>query len=156
VTDGKRLYVGARDGLHALDCETGKAAWPAFATERRIEATPLVVGSVIYAACHDHTLYAVDAETGKELWYYRGERSIERAPVLGECGEDARPCVIAVDRLGTVMAVERSLSVAESETSGQWMKVALAYADGGDFAHGAELLRRMVNFSRRPSCEGWR
>ncbi len=140
VTDGKRLYIGARDGLHALACETGKAAWPAFATERRIEAASLVAGDVIYTACHDHVLYALDAETGKELWHYRGELSIERAPVLGECGGDACPCVIAVDRQGTVMAIGRSLSVAESETSGQWVKAALVYADEGDFARGAELL----------------
>jgi outer membrane protein assembly factor BamB len=140
ATDGSRLYVGAQDGLYALDCETGKPAWPAFATERRIAATPLVAGERVYAACHDHVLYVLDARTGKELWHYEGERRIEQAPVLAACGADERPCVIAVDRQGAVMAVERSLDAAESEAAGQWVQAALACAAGGNFARGAELL----------------
>jgi len=58
ATDGERLFVGARDGLHVLDLADGRQAW-AVPTERRITASPVVAGGVVYAPCHDHRLYAL-------------------------------------------------------------------------------------------------
>jgi outer membrane protein assembly factor BamB len=139
ATDGEQLYVGARDGLHALDLADGHEVW-AFSTERRIEAASLVVGGVVYATCHDHHLYALDAATGRELWRYEVGRRIEVPPVVATCGEPPTPCVLVADRGGTLTTIARPLSAAEHEAAGHWVEAASAYAAMGQLAHGAELL----------------
>jgi outer membrane protein assembly factor BamB len=139
VTDGERLYIGAHDGLHALDLADGHERW-AFPTERRIAAAPVVVGGVVYATCYDHHLYALDTATGHELWRYEVERRIEVPPVVATCGEPPRPCVLVADRGGTLTAVARPLSAEGHEAAGHWVEAASAYAALGQLARGAELL----------------
>jgi outer membrane protein assembly factor BamB len=125
ATDGHRLYVGARDGLYALDLREGQVVWH-MPTARRITAAPLARGNgVVYAAGHDHRLYALDADTGTELWHVELERRVEAAPVIG--GD----LVLAVDRGGHVVAVQEVLDDVER---------ASALASTGQFRRAAELL----------------
>jgi len=138
ATDGERIFVGARDGLHALNLAGGSELW-AFPTGRRITAAPVVTG-VVYAACHDHRLYALDAATGRELWRYQVGRRIEVPPVVATCGEPPMPCVLVAGRGGTLTAVARPLSAGEHEAAGHWVEAAFAYAALGQPARGAELL----------------
>lgn len=151
ATDGERLFVGARDGLHALSLMDGRAVW-AWPTPRGITATPVVVGDVVYAACHDHCLYALDAATGRELWRRQVGRRIEVSPLPADCGEPARPCVLIVDRGGAVTAVARPLSAEEYEVAGYWE--AAAYAGLGQVERGAELLE--AHDERLGAAEMWR
>ena len=123
ATDGERLFIGARDGLYALDLNDGRELW-AYPTSRRIAATPVVTGGVVYAACHDHHLYALDAATGQEMRRHQVERRIELPPLLVNCGEPARPGVLITDRGGTLTAIARPLSAAELEAAGQWVEAA--------------------------------
>ena len=139
ATDGERLLVGARDGLHALGLAGGGELW-AFPTPRRITATPVVTGGVVYAACHDHHLYTLDAVTGRELWRYEVGRRVEVSPVVATCGEPPTPCILVADRGGVLTAVVRPLSAAEHEATGHWVAAAAAYAGLGQFARGAALL----------------
>ena len=139
TTDGERLFVGTRDGLHALDLADGQEVW-AFATSRRVTAAPVVAGGVVYAACHDHHVYALNAASGKELWQYGSERRIEVPAALASCCEPPVPCVLVTDRGGSVAAVARPLSAAEHETAGNWLQAASAYANLGQPARGAALL----------------
>jgi outer membrane protein assembly factor BamB len=113
ATDGQRLYVGTRDGLHALALADGRDTW-AFSTERRIMAAPAIVGGVVYVTCHDHHLYALEAATGRELWHYKVGRRIEVPPVVATCGEPSTPCILITDRDGTLTAVARPLSAEEA------------------------------------------
>ncbi|MCP4539780.1 MAG: PQQ-binding-like beta-propeller repeat protein [Chloroflexi bacterium] len=138
TTDGVHLYVGARNGLHALTLADGGEAW-FFPTSRRIEAAPVVSGGVVYAACCDHFIYAIDAVTGRELWRYElGRRRIEVTPVLAAC--DETPCLLAIDRDGTLTAIARPLSAQEHKDAGHWVKAASAYVALGHPARGAQLL----------------
>ena len=139
VTDSEWLFVGARDGLHALDLADGREMW-AFETPRQIAAAPVIASGVVYAACHDHHLYALDGASGKELWQYEVGRRIEVSPVLASCGEPSIPCILVADQGGNVTAVARPLSAAEYEAAGRWIEAASAYADLGQLAHAAELL----------------
>jgi len=139
ATDGERLFVGAHDGLHALALDGGHKLWT-FSTLRRITATPVVTGDVVYAACHDHHLYALDAATGQELWRYQVERRIECSPLVTACGRPPTPSVLIADRGGTLTAVARPPSAAEHEAAGQWIEAASAYAAQSQFARGAALL----------------
>jgi outer membrane protein assembly factor BamB len=110
VTDGRALYVGARDGLHALDPADGHELW-AFPTPLRIEAAPAVAGGVLYAACYDHHLYALDASSGHELWRCPvGEQRIEAAPLVAACAGLAKICVVAASRDGTLSAIACSMA----------------------------------------------
>ncbi len=122
TTDGERLYVGARDGVHALDPSAGEEVWHV-PTARRVEAAPVVQGEVVYATCHDHHLYALDAATGQALWSCAVERRIEHSPVLTHGDADA-PYVLIADRGGTLTAVARPLSAAEHEAANHWREAA--------------------------------
>jgi outer membrane protein assembly factor BamB len=121
ATDGDSLYVGARDGLHALG---GDVVWHV-STERRITAAPVVADGVVYAAGHDHNLYALDAATGLELWHVELTRRIEVAPAIG--GD----LVLVADRDGHVVAVKRTVSATVR---------ASAHAATGEFRRAAVLL----------------
>ncbi|MDY7078467.1 MAG: PQQ-binding-like beta-propeller repeat protein [Chloroflexota bacterium] len=139
ATDGERLFVGARDGLHALGLADGREVW-AFPTQRKIMAAPIVAGGVVYATCHDHHLYALDRVTGREQWQHEMERRIEVSPVVAACGESASSCVLVADRGGTLTAVARPISAEEHETGGRWREAVAAYAELGQFDRCAELL----------------
>ncbi|MGC9395150.1 MAG: PQQ-binding-like beta-propeller repeat protein [Anaerolineae bacterium] len=149
VADGERLYVGARDGLYVLDLD-GHIVWH-LATERRITAAPVVVGGVVYATCHDHHLYALDAATGKELWRYAMERRIEVSPLVlstdtteavfsAQSGETVEALALVADAEGNIAALARPLSAVEHEVAGHWREAASAYAELGQFARRAALL----------------
>ncbi|MCP4653921.1 MAG: PQQ-binding-like beta-propeller repeat protein, partial [bacterium] len=99
-------------------------------------------GGVVYAACHDHHLYALDAATGQELWRHEVERRIERPPLLANCGEPARPGVLIADRGGTLTAVARPLGAAELEVAGRWAEAAEQWQDLGWFLKQAEALEK--------------
>jgi|GEM_PF-1860708 len=152
VTDGERLYVGARDGLYALALD-GQSLWH-FSTAQKITATPVVVSGVVYAACWDRSLYALDAITGRELWRYAVERHIEVAPLIfstesteGISSVESLPSVetrqayaVIADADGTLTALIRPRSAVEYETAGQWQEAACAYAALEQPARGAALL----------------
>jgi hypothetical protein len=137
VADGKRLYVGASDGLHAFDLADGRPVWH-FPTARRIEAAPVVAGGVVYAAGHDHYLYALEAATGRELWRYAAKRRLEVAPLLAATPE---PWLILADREGRLTALPRPLRPLEAEAAGQWLSAATGYAAQGELARAAALLQ---------------
>ena len=150
--DNQRLYVGARDGLYALNLADGDELWR-FSTERRIEAAPVLHAGVVYAACHDHHLYALDAARGEELWRCEVERRIEISPVLARCGDLPEHCVIIADRGGTITAVARPLSAAEHEAAGHWLDAAKFYENLGQQEHAAELYGKAGDW--RKAAELW-
>jgi tetratricopeptide (TPR) repeat protein len=139
ATDDERLFIGARDGLHALDLGNGREVWH-FPTERRITAEPVVTGDVVYVGCHDHHLYALDTATGQELWRRETERRIEVPPVVTICGKPPTLCVVVADRGGALVASARSLSAEELEAVGQLSEAASVCAEPEDLARSAELL----------------
>jgi tetratricopeptide (TPR) repeat protein len=137
ATEGERLYVGSREGLHVLDPAGGHELWH-FPVERGLTATPVVVDGVVYIACRNHYLYALDAVGGQELWRYgETERRIQVPPLVTA---GPRPLVIIADRGGTITALQRPLSPAEHEAAGNWTEAASAYAALGQLTRAAELL----------------
>ncbi len=98
AVSGELVYVGARDGLHALDTRTGREVWQ-HPTRHYIAARPIARGNVVYAACRDHHLYALDATTGHPLWQTEAEHGLKVAPVVKD------EAIVSVDRVGQVRAV---------------------------------------------------
>jgi outer membrane protein assembly factor BamB len=75
VSDGKLLYAPNGDGnLYAIDPaqqenNQPKLIWK-FSTGNRLWSLPLFADGKLYQGSFDHSLYAVDAATGKELWRF--------------------------------------------------------------------------------------
>jgi outer membrane protein assembly factor BamB len=151
VSDGERLYVGARDGLYALALADGRAVWH-FPTARGVSAAPIVAGGVVYAACHDHHLYALDAASGEEEWHYEVERRIEVSPLLAACGDPPRLCVVVADHGGALTAVARPLSAEEHEAAGHWLEAAAAYTARGLARQRAEVLEQRARSLEEAAC----
>ncbi len=61
------LYIGADEALVSLDPESGKKRWR-FGTDRVLRAPPSVIDGVAYLGSADRHIYAVDTESGEELW----------------------------------------------------------------------------------------
>jgi outer membrane protein assembly factor BamB len=139
VTDGLRLFVGARDGLHALDLTDGHEVWH-FPTERQITAAPIVIGSSVCVGCRDHNLHALDGATGRELWRHEVDGRIEVPPIMVPCGESLTPCVLVADRGGILVAIALPLDAEDYEAAGRWVEAASVYAAQGQFVQGAKLL----------------
>ncbi len=160
ATDGLRLYVGARDGVHALDPEGGHTAWH-FATGRRVEATPVVAGGVVYAACHDHRLYALDAATGAELWRHEMQQRIEVPPLVTPDGLH----IIIADHGGTLIKIARPLGAEELEVEGRWAEAAELWRAAGEvgraipafkqaemWAQAAQLCEMLEQWAEAAEC----
>ena len=85
VSDGKRLFVGGRRGLQALDIHDGSLVWQ-MESPRRVVARPLLYRTIVIVAGHDHIVRGLDAETGEEQWRWEGERGYEIAPIVTPAG----------------------------------------------------------------------
>jgi outer membrane protein assembly factor BamB len=95
---GNKLVIGSRGGqVVALDVADGKTLWQTPVSggvdaEARFDPS---YGQV-YVGTDDGFIYAVDPESGKIRWSYRGKGAIERRP---ELGGDAIYVASAADRL---------------------------------------------------------
>ncbi|MBN1139452.1 MAG: PQQ-binding-like beta-propeller repeat protein [Anaerolineae bacterium] len=131
ATDGTRLFVGARDGLHALSLD-GDEAW-VFATEGRVAAAPAAADGVVYVTAHDHRLTILDADSGREMERVELAHGIEVAPTLS----DER--VIAADRDGNLVAVERVLGAEGYAQRGRWAEAASTHIRRGRLVEAAQV-----------------
>ena len=79
---GGKVFVGGRDKmLHALDINTGKAAWT-FTTRARIDSSPVVVGNRVVVGSGDGKLYIVDAASGKSTFEFEAGGAISASPAV--------------------------------------------------------------------------
>lgn len=79
--DSGRLIVGTRDGKLRSVGEGGHVAW-SFTTRGPFEAGATIQDGVVYAACADGALYALDAKTGNLHWQYDAKEELATQPVL--------------------------------------------------------------------------
>jgi outer membrane protein assembly factor BamB len=78
------VYFGDSDGrVYAVDVETKslKPGW-AFEADEAIWASPLVDDQRVYVASMDHSLYALEAETGAVIWSTELGGAMAAAPIL--------------------------------------------------------------------------
>jgi outer membrane protein assembly factor BamB len=66
VVDGV-VYVGTRDGVHALNANNGRERWR-FETDRWVESSPTVVEGIVYISVRDGTVVAINSVDGTVLW----------------------------------------------------------------------------------------
>jgi glucose dehydrogenase len=90
------VLVGGRDKrLRALDPKSGQLQW-VFATDGRIDASPVAVGSRVFIASADGNLYGIDVTTGKEVWRFETGAPISASPAVGD------GCLVIGNEDGTI------------------------------------------------------
>ncbi len=78
ITDDKIITLAG--GAHAYDLETGEELW-FLETDGSNRASPIVAGNAVYFGTYTQgLLYAVDIDTGKEIWQYK----LPSPPTAGE------------------------------------------------------------------------
>lgn len=81
VADGS-VYVGSGDGLHAFGAYGGGERW-GFETDK-VNSTPAVEDGVVYFGSNDNSVYAVDAESGEEIWSFATGDRVLSSPAVAE------------------------------------------------------------------------
>ncbi len=59
IVGGKNIYIGCKDGLYALDIDSGKILWK-YETEDSIYSSPVLYNKMLVFGCHDGFLYAIE------------------------------------------------------------------------------------------------
>lgn len=83
VTD-RLVIVGGRDKtVHAIDKESGKAAWT-HGLRGRIDASPVVVGGRVYVADQSGVVAALNLKDGSVAWQFETGDGFTASPAVGE------------------------------------------------------------------------
>ncbi len=78
------VVIGGRDKMvHALDPATGRARW-VFATQGRVDGSPVIVGERVFVGSADGILYALDLETGAEEWRFEAGAGFYASPAIAD------------------------------------------------------------------------
>lgn len=73
IVDRGRIFVGTDDGfMTCLDTSGGEVIWR-YATRGPIFESPTLAGDVLYFSNEADQVYALEAQTGKFRWQYKGE-----------------------------------------------------------------------------------
>ena len=173
ATDGRRVYVGARNGVHALNVEDGQIIW-SFPTERIVAAQPAIYEQILYVTSHDRHLYVLDANNGQELWRYQMDRRIDLPTVIARRDNDRNISVYAIDRGGKIVALQQQLSppavattledpfkhesidetIKQLESDGELTRAAEAWYEAGNLDRAAEKFEMAGKWQR--AAEIWR
>lgn len=95
------VVAGSRDKhVYALDRKTGKEAWD-FATQGKVDSSPVVAGKRVYVGSMDGNLYVLDLEKGNLLAKYPLGREIACSPAVAE------GCLVIGTREGTVCCLSK-------------------------------------------------
>ena len=84
VTDGKLVFAASGDGnLYALSITDNnpQLSW-VFTTTNKLWARPAIDNGKVFLPALDHSLYILDAATGKKLGQYTGTTSISSKPAV--------------------------------------------------------------------------
>ena len=82
AVNDSHVFIGSRDKrLHAIDRETGLAAWT-YQTSGRVDSSPLAFDDAVVFGSTDGWLYAVDQSSGQELWKVELGGSLIASPVF--------------------------------------------------------------------------
>ena len=77
------ILAPSEDGLlYAYAAKSGDEAWSPFRTGAAIWSTPTVENGIGYFGSHDHKIYAVTLNDGKELWQYETGGVVAGKPLV--------------------------------------------------------------------------
>ncbi|MDQ7065245.1 MAG: PQQ-binding-like beta-propeller repeat protein [candidate division KSB1 bacterium] len=101
LTGSAMIFATDKGRVHAVERRTGKAVWEAQAGTRAVMVAPVVAldHGLVYIASLDSSLYALDLESGQEVWRFRAGGSFWKAPAVRDS------VLIASDGMGTLYAL---------------------------------------------------
>ena len=103
VVDGVAYVADATGRIDAIDVQTGLQKWSTDAAgSSRIDTTPAVVGGLVIVGSVNHSLYALEAATGRMAWTTVLHGAIESSPSA------AGPDIFVGDDAGDVYALTAS------------------------------------------------
>lgn len=77
------IFIGNTDGeFFALDLQLNEKWNARFKAGDKIWGTAAFHDGVVYFGSSDHKLYAIDADTGKEIWHFSAEGPITSTPTI--------------------------------------------------------------------------
>jgi len=82
VIDGT-VFLGGKNGLHALDADSGRRLWH-WQNDEDVASSPHIVDGTVYVGSRDSNLYALNAETGEQHWQFGAEDEIVSSPTVSE------------------------------------------------------------------------
>lgn len=103
VSDGSLVYLGSRQGVHALDPFNGKTIWTA-EFERGVTTKPIIRDGTLAVTFTDHFVRLLDAQNGQVEWEYELKRRIEKAPSW-----PTHKQILAADRGGQLALIHNEL-----------------------------------------------
>ena len=102
-TDGKRIFFGSTNYIvYAIDLQCN-LVWK-FPTRDRVKSDPLYKDGVVYTSSYDGHVYALEADSGKELWEFPEPLVAELKEAATESPETTTR-TIGVDASGTTTSV---------------------------------------------------
>jgi outer membrane protein assembly factor BamB len=102
ITFGNTVFIGSSDeGMCAFDVETGKPKWKSNITEEMIAPAAFFDG-LIFVGDVRGTLYALNADTGKEQWTFPAKGTIDNSPNI----DSQTKRVLVGSQHGTLFALE--------------------------------------------------
>jgi outer membrane protein assembly factor BamB len=97
ATLGKTLvYVAGGRNLQAVNAQSGAIVWT-FSAPALIDSSPAVFNGVIWVGSLNHSIYSVDATTGKGLCSFKTTGQIEGTAVVADPGDGKGPVVYIGD-----------------------------------------------------------
>jgi outer membrane protein assembly factor BamB len=85
ATGSERTFVAAGRRIWALDGEGGRA-W-SFEASEEIRSQPVSFDNRVYVGARDDHVYALDGQTGTEVWRFRGGADFDVGPAIGSSGD---------------------------------------------------------------------
>jgi hypothetical protein len=142
MSDGRRLYVGARDGVYALGLEDGEQQW-VFRTGSYVSAPPALSGNVLCISGNDRHLYGIDPRNGQPLWQITMSQETKTSPALAEGDEDG-PYAVVVDCTGVATGLTYPVDATTHEAAGRWRRAARSWEEQGNPRRAAEAWLRFA------------
>jgi len=79
IDDGK-VYIGAEDGLHCFNANTGDKIWQyGFLTH---SSSPAIANGRVYIGSEDRNVYCLDMDTGEVFWTYLTGDQVLSSPAV--------------------------------------------------------------------------
>jgi len=85
VTDGKRLYLPAFNGmLYGVDSKIGQKIWEFDTGHPKLKSSPIVIGDTVLVGSSEGTLYGLTSADGQEKWKFEIEGGLRGGPVYAD------------------------------------------------------------------------
>jgi hypothetical protein len=160
VGDEQRLYIGARDGLHALQIDDGRPIWM-FSTPSPVVAPPSVRDGMVCVVTEAGRYYGLSASKGRILWYGALTHGGGLAPMLMD-GDVYGPYALFADREGALSTLRYPVRAEQHEAAGRWYRAARTWDAEGNPTRAArawETYARSLADNERAEAdriEAWR